>query len=50
MPSARTLARLLGMGRDHLSKAGTVTVAAVEAGVPGLADARSLMERFQAMI
>ena len=49
-PSARTLARLMGMGRDHLSKADTVTVAAVEAGVPGLADARTLMERFQAMI
>ena len=29
---------------------GTVTVAAVEAGVPGLADARTLMERFQAII
>ena len=49
-PSARTLARLIGMGRDHLTKADTVTVAAVEAGVPGLADARSLVERFQAMI
>ena len=49
-PSARTLARLLGIGRDHLTKADTVTVAAVEAGVPGLADARSLVERFQAMI
>ncbi len=48
--SARTLARLMGMGRDHLSKADTMTVAAVEAGVPGLADARSLVERFQAMI
>jgi len=36
-PSARTLARLMSMGRDHLSKAGTVTVAAVEAGVLGLA-------------
>ena len=49
-PSARTLARLMSMGRDHLSKADTVTVAAVEAGVPDLADARSLVERFQAMI
>ncbi len=49
-PSARTLARLMGMGRDHLTKADTVTVAAVEAGVPGLADARSLVEQFQAMI
>ena len=49
-PSARTVARLMGTGRDHLSKANTVTVAAVEAGVPGLAGARTLMERFQAMI
>jgi transposase len=49
-PSARTLARLLTMGRDHLSKADTVTVAAVETGVPGLAEARGLVERFMAMI
>ncbi len=49
-PSARTLARLMGMGRDHLTKADTVIVAAVEAGVPGLADARTLVERFQIMI
>ncbi len=33
-PSARTLARLMGIGRDHLTKADTVIVAAVEAGVP----------------
>ncbi|MGI4800222.1 MAG: ISL3 family transposase [Janthinobacterium lividum] len=49
-PSARTLARLMGFGRDHVTKADTVIVAAVEAGVPGLADARNLLERFQAMI
>lgn len=49
-PSARTLARLMGMGRDHLTKADTVTVATVEARVPGLSDARSLVERFQAMV
>jgi len=49
-PSARNLARLMGMGRDYLTKADTVTVAAVEAGVPGLADARTLVERFQAII
>jgi len=40
------LARLMGMGRDHLTKADTVTVAAVEAEVPGLADARSLVGPF----
>ncbi len=49
-PSARTLARLMGVGRDHLTKADAMTVAAVEAGVPGLADARRLVERFGAMI
>ncbi|MGI4795462.1 MAG: hypothetical protein ACRYG8_15585 [Janthinobacterium lividum] len=49
-PSARTLARLLGMGRDHLTKADTVVIAAIEAGVPGLAAARSLVEQFGAMI
>ncbi len=49
-PSARTLARLMSFGRDHLTKADTVIVAAVEAGVPGLADARNLIERFHAMI
>lgn len=49
-PSARNLDRLMTMARDHLTKANTVTVAVVEAGVPGLADARSLVERFGAMI
>lgn len=49
-PSACALARLMDIGRDHLTKADTVTVAAVEAGVPGLADARNLVNRFQAMI
>ena len=49
-PSARTLARLMGTGRYHLTKADTVLVAAVEAGVPGLAHARSLVERLQTMI
>ena len=36
--------------RDHLSKADTVTIAAIEAGVPMLAEARDLIDRFQAMI
>ncbi len=48
--SARTLTRLTGMGRDHPTKADTVTVAAVGAGVPGLTDALSLVGRFQPMI
>ncbi len=36
--------------RDHLTKAETVMVAAIEAGVPTLADARSLIDRFQTII
>ena len=50
MPSARTLARLLTVGRDHLSKADTVTVAAIEGGVPILVEARTLLDRFHAMV
>lgn len=33
-PSARTIARLMTIGRDSLSKSETVTVAAIEGGVP----------------
>jgi hypothetical protein len=36
--------------RDHLTKAETVTVAAIEQGVPMLAEARALVDRFHAMI
>lgn len=50
IPSARTIARLMTSGRDRLSKAETVTVAALEAGVPGLVEARELIASFQAMI
>lgn len=50
VPSARTLARLLTVGRDHLSKADTVTVAAIEGGVPILVEARTLLDRFHAMV
>jgi hypothetical protein len=38
------------MARDHLSKADSVTVAAIEAGVLALVEARTLVERFHAMI
>jgi transposase len=50
VPSARTLARLMTVGRDPLGKADTVTVAEVEAGVPQLGEARVLVERFQSII
>jgi transposase len=50
IPSARTIARLMTTGRDTLSRAETVTVAAIEMGVPSLVDARTLVERFHTMI
>ena len=36
--------------RDHLTKADTVTIAAIEAGVPLLVEARALIDSFHAMI
>jgi transposase len=50
MPSSRTIARLMTIGRDGLSKAETVTVATIESGVPLLVDAREIVAAFQAMI
>ena len=38
------------MQRDHLSKGDAIMVAAVEIGVPALAVARGLLERFQCML
>lgn len=49
-PSARTIARLMTVDRDRLSKAETVTVAAVETAVPSLVAAREIIAAFQAMI
>jgi transposase len=37
-------------GRDHLSKAETVIIAAIEQGVPTLVTARSLITDFQAIV
>ena len=48
--SARTIARLMTIGRERLSKSETVTVAAIEGGVPLLVDAREIIAAFQAMI
>ena len=50
VPSARILSRLMTTGRDNLTKAEAVLVATIEAEVPTLAEARSLLSRFQAMI
>jgi transposase len=49
-PSARTIARLMTNGRDALSKAETVTVAAIEDGMPLLVEAREIIAAFQAMV
>jgi transposase len=50
VPSARVIARLMTTGRDHLSKADTLTLAAIEGGVPTLLEARTLLDRFHAMV
>ena len=50
VPSARLLARMMTTGRDGLSKAEAVTVATIEAAVPALDEARSLLSGFQTMI
>ncbi|SEE99865.1 Transposase [Rhizobiales bacterium GAS188] len=50
VPAARTIARLMTMMRDHLTKAESVTLAAIETGVPALVEARTLTGYFQTMI
>ncbi|MGY3079405.1 transposase [Bradyrhizobium sp. LM6.10] len=50
VPAARTTAQLMTTKRDHLTKAETVTVSAIEQSVPMLADAHALVGRFHAMI
>jgi transposase len=50
VPPARKIARMLTAARDHLSKADTIVVAAIEAGTPMLVKARDLIDRFHAMI
>ncbi len=44
------LARPMTVGRDQLSKAEAATVASIETGVPALAAARKLVERFHRMM
>lgn len=48
-PPARRIARMMTTARDHLSTAGAVTVARIEAAIPGLAAARVLIDRFVTM-
>lgn len=49
-PPARRIARLLTMGRDHLSRADAVLVAQIEAALPTLAAARTLTDQFANMV
>lgn len=49
-PSARTIARLMTTGRDALSKAETLTIAAIEDNIPALVEARAAVAEFQTMI
>jgi hypothetical protein len=50
VPSARTIARLMTTARNHMSKADTITITAIEAGVPALVEAPTLTDRFRAMV
>jgi transposase len=50
IPSARTIARLMTIARHALSKAETLTIAAIENGVPPLVEARAIIAAFQAMV
>ena len=50
VPSARTIARLMTVGRDNLTQAETVIIAAIERGVPSLVEARESIADFHAMI
>lgn len=49
-PSSRTIARLMTVARDRLSRAETVTVTTIETAVPQLVEAREIVVAFQAMI
>ena len=47
---SRAPARLMTISRDGLSKAETITIAAIEGGVPLLVQARAIIAAFQAMV
>lgn len=50
IPSARTIARLMTTDRDTLLKEGTITIAAIEHGMPRLAEAREIIALFHAAL
>lgn len=49
-PSARAIARLMTLGRDHLTRDEALTVAQIEHGVPRLAEAARQIDAFQNMV
>jgi transposase len=49
-PPARKLSHLMATQREQLTKAEAVAVARIETGVPALATARALLERFHRML
>jgi transposase len=50
IPSARTIAHLMTINRNCMTKADAVVIAAIEAGVPSLIEARALIDQFHDMI
>jgi transposase len=50
VPSARTIAHLMTIKRDCMTKADAVVIAAIESGVPSLVEARTLIDQFHDMI
>lgn len=50
IPAARTIARMMTTGRDGLTKAETVTVAAIENALPVLVTAHALIDDFHAIV
>jgi transposase len=49
-PSSRTIARLMTISRDRLTKAESATVATIESGMPLLVQAGEIIAAFQAMV
>ena len=45
VPSARTIAHMMTVGRDHLTNADAIAIAEIETGLPTLVEARQSIER-----
>ncbi len=50
LPSARTIARLMTIGRTGMSKSETILIAAIEKGAPALVEARDIVDAFHDML